>query len=231
MRKLIFVCRRRADISHEQYAKLLVEGHIPIALKHHPALTKYVVNVVDRAQIPGSPELDSIGELSFATLADYRERLYDSAEGQRIVGKDVAGFMGGADSYECTEHVQKDRRVERPLPRRSPGVKLIAAVKRSPGLTHAQFVEHWLTRHVPLALQHHVGLTKYVTNVVDARLSPEGDEYDGFGELCFASEADYRDRLYGSEEGRRIIEEDIPRFLGPMQAWFVTEHVAKLPGA
>jgi len=231
MRKLVFLCRRRPDITHAEYAKLLVEGHIPIALEHHPALRKYVVNVVDRVQIPGSRELDSIGELSFGSLEDYRERLYGSAEAQRIVAKDVAGFMGGADSYECTEHIQKHYRVAPPLPRRSPGVKLIAAVKRRSDLTHQQFVEHWLTRHVPLALEHHIGLTKYVTNVVDSRLSPAGDDYDGFGELCFASEADYRDKLFDSAGGRRIIEEDMARFLGPMEAWFVTEYVAKLPGA
>lgn len=229
MRKLVFLCRRRPDITHERYAELLLGGHVPIALRHHPAMRKYVVNIVERAQLPGSPELDSIGELSFATLADYRERLYDSEEGRRIVGEDVARFMGGVHSYECTEHVQKDVTGPPTVGRRSASVKMVSAVKRRPGTSHDEFVEHWLGRHVPLALEHHVGLVKYVTNVVDARLAPEGEDFDGIAELHFASEDDMRTRLFGSPEGRRIIEADIPRFLGPMQAWIVAEHVCKLP--
>jgi hypothetical protein len=30
MRKLVFLCRRRPDITHAEYAKLLVDGHIPM---------------------------------------------------------------------------------------------------------------------------------------------------------------------------------------------------------
>ena len=76
---------------------------------------------------------------------------------------------------------------------------------------------------MPLALEHHAGLVHYVTNVVDARLSAAGEDFDGIAELGFASEGDLRDRLYGSQEGRHLIEADIPRFLGPMYAWIVRE--------
>jgi uncharacterized protein (TIGR02118 family) len=230
MRKLVFLCRRRPDIGHQPYVDLLLGGHVPIALRHHPAMRKYVVNVVDRGQIPDSPEIDSVGELSFDSLADYRERLYDGDEGRRIVGEDVARFLGGVHAYECTEHVHKEGSRPPPVLReRSPVVKMIAAVKRRPGLTHDEFAAHWLERHVPLALEHHVGLVKYVTNIVDSRLSPDGEDFDGIAELHFASEEDLRMRMYGSEEGRRAIEADIPRFLGPMQAWIASEYVCRLP--
>ena len=36
MVKLIFLCRRRPDITHERYVELLLKGHVPIALRHHP---------------------------------------------------------------------------------------------------------------------------------------------------------------------------------------------------
>ncbi|HZR80155.1 MAG TPA: EthD domain-containing protein [Candidatus Binatia bacterium] len=230
MRKLVFLCRRRPDIDHRRYVERLLEGHVPIALRHHPTMRKYVVNVVDRVHVPGSAELDSVGELSFETLADYRERLYDSAEGQRIVGEDVAGFIGGVHAYECTEHVQKaPAAAPARLRERSPVVKMIAAVKRRAGLSHDEFARHWLERHVPLALEHHVGLVKYVTNVVDSRISPDGEDFDGIAELHFATEEDLRTRMFGSDEGRRAIEADIPRFLGPMQAWLASEYVCKLP--
>ncbi|MFN8642382.1 MAG: hypothetical protein U0802_12285 [Candidatus Binatia bacterium] len=80
MVKLIFLCHRRPDITHERYVELLLRGHVPIALRHHPALRRYTVNIVERGP-EDEAALDSIGELSFDSLADYRERLYDSPEG------------------------------------------------------------------------------------------------------------------------------------------------------
>ena len=228
MVKLVFLCRRRPDITHERYAELLLGGHVPIALRHHPTLRKYVVNIVERSQ-PGLPALDSVGELSFETLADYRERLYDSPEGERIVHRDVAGFMGGADAYATTEHVQKDVRPPAPLGRRSPGVKMVCPIVRAPGLTHGGFVSHWLERHVPLALRHHPGLVRYVTNVVDERLSPTGSDLDGIGELHFASPEALAADLFDSPDGERIIRDDMARFIGHTAAYFVAEHVQQVP--
>src|SRR3989449_9991690 len=106
MVKLVFLCRRRPDLTHEQYVARLLEGHVPLALHHHPTLRRYVVNVVEGTRGP-APPLDSIGELWFETLADYRERLYDSPEGARAVAHDVAGFLGGASAYLPTQHVPR----------------------------------------------------------------------------------------------------------------------------
>src|SRR2546427_8553861 len=106
MVKLVFLCRRRPDLTHERYVARLLEGHVPLALRHHPTLRRYVVNIVEGTRGP-APPLDSIGELWFDTLADYRERLYDSPEGERAVARDVAGFLGDADAYATVEHVQR----------------------------------------------------------------------------------------------------------------------------
>ena len=224
--KLLFLCRRRPDITHARYVELLLGGHVPVALRHHPTLVQYVVNVVDRSP-PGAAELDSVGELWFPSLADYRERLYDSPEGERIVRRDVAGFMGGSDAYATTEHVQKATAPAAPLGARSPGVKMICPIVRAAGLTHDAFVDHWLRHHVPLALRHHPGLVRYVTNVVDARLSPTGADLDGIAELHFASEAGRREGMFDSPEGERAIREDIPRFIGSTAAYDVGEYVQK----
>ena len=225
MIKLIFLCRRRPDITHERYAELLLHSHVPIALRHHPAMRRYTVNIVDQGP-PSEEALDSVGELWFDTLADYRERLYDSAEGERTVQQDVAGVLGGAHAYATTEHVQKDV-VGRPLGC-AQGVKMFCPLRRRPDLTHEQFVEHWLTRHVPLALEHHPRLLRYVTNVVDQRLSPSGPEWDGFGELSFASITDARQRIFASPEAERIVRADMARFIGHTFPYWVTEYVERL---
>src|SRR6266404_5754153 len=90
MVKLVFLCRRRPDLTHERYVERLLGGHVPLALRHHPTPRRYVVNIVEDTRGP-APPLDSIGELWFDTLADYRERLYDSPEGAGIIARGAAG--------------------------------------------------------------------------------------------------------------------------------------------
>src|SRR5437879_6450217 len=211
MVKLVFLCRRRPDITHERYAELLLRGHVPLALRHHPTLRRYVVNIVEDTRGP-APPLDSIGELWFDTLADYRERLYDSPEGAGIIARDVAGFMGSTAAYLASEHVQRAPAAPPDLGRRAPGGKLFACLGRLPGMTRAAFRTHWLERHVPLALRHHA-TTRYVTNVVDARLGGEGPDYDGFGELAFASAEDVRGRIYLSPRSEEHTELQSPMYL------------------
>lgn len=221
MVKLIFLCRRRPDISHDRYADLLLRGHVPIALRHHPTLRRYIINIVERGP-EDELELDSIGELSFDTLADYHERLYDSPEGQRLVAADVAEFMGGAHAYATTEVVQKSV-LARPISARAPGVKMCCPLRRRPDLTHEEFVRHWQTVHVPLALEHHPHMTRYVTNIVDRRLSPDAPDWDGFADITI----DPTHPLFGSPDGERIIRDDIARFIGHTFPYFVAEYVQK----
>jgi uncharacterized protein (TIGR02118 family) len=227
MVKLIFLCRRRQDLSQAEYATRLLEGHVPIALRHHPTMRKYVVNIVEGRR-GGAEDLDSIGELSFDSLGDFRERLYDSDDGRRVVERDVAGFLGGAHAYATREHVQKAPRETGPLGARSPGVKIVGLVRRPDGMTHEAFVEHWLERHVPLALRHHPGLHKYVTNVVEARLG-DGPDWDGIAELHFPSHEAMRTGFFDSPEGERVIREDMTRFIGVTWGYDVAEYVARVP--
>src|SRR5436309_14727456 len=184
MVKLVFLCRRRPDIDHARYVDLLLRGHVPLALAHHPTLRRYVVNVVEGTR-GSAPPLDSIGTLWFDSLADYREHLYDSPAGARAIADDVSGFLGRADAYATTEHVQRAP-AEPPSLGRTPGVKLLVALGRAPGQSREDFLHHWLERHVPLALEH-PGMSRYVTSVVDEPLGADAPPYDGFAEIHFAS--------------------------------------------
>lgn len=225
MVKLIFLCRRRPDITHDRYADLLLSGHVPLALKHHPSMRRYVVNIVEQTPA-GWNELDSVGELSFDSLDDFRERLYDSPAGRKIIEHDVAGFMGGAHAYATTEHIQRSLTAPT-LGARTPGVKLVCPLVRRAGMSHTEFVAHWLSRHVPLALQHHPGMTTYVTNVVDQRLGDNGAELDGIAELHFPSAQALATGMFDSPEGERIIRADIGRFIGRTAAYHVAEYLQK----
>ncbi|MFN8034413.1 MAG: EthD domain-containing protein [Acidimicrobiia bacterium] len=113
----------------------------------------------------------------------------------------------------------------------SPGVKMIAFVRRRPDLTRDEFAGHWLHRHAPLALRHHVGLWAYTQNVVIESLTEEGSGVDGIAELHFASRADYAERYYDSDEGKRAIRGDVARFTDPAAsaAALYTETVWRTP--
>lgn len=221
----MFFCRRRSDITHAQYAERVLEGHVPLALEHHTTMREYVVNIVDSALTPDAPEIDSVAQLSFDTMEDFRERLYDSPEGEKIIHADVIGFMGGADSYETTAHVHlapSGREMGHP----TPGPKLVMAIRRKSDLTHAQFVDHWLHHHAPLILERNPSASQYVTNVVDARISDEGPELDGIAELAFPSEEDMHRELFDPAKSQQVLA-DNAKFIESLRAYITTENPQK----
>jgi hypothetical protein len=226
--KIVFLCRRRPEITHDEYAAFVLEGHAPLALKHHPTLLRYVINIVESAP-PGGPELDSLPALYFANLEDFRERLYDSAEGQEIIRRDVARFMaGGADTYSTTEYVQRKLSpLAAPLGQRSPGSKEIWLLQRRAGMSRQAFVDHWLHVHAPLALASHPDLAQYVVSVVEARLSETGERWDGFAELHFLDGAGTREQDAAAKRGRARVEADLEGFCGRSLVYHVSEWVQK----
>jgi len=228
MLKMLFFCRRRPDIDHATYANMVLSDHVPLALRHHPTMVKYVVNVIDRVP-SGEIEYDSVAELSFDRIADYEERLYDSHHGEETIRRDVARFMGAAHAYKTTEHIHRELAVSAPLGSAHEIVKMICPIKRRAHLSHDEFVEHWTQRHRPLALRHHPGLIRYVANVVDQTLSADSPEWDGIGELYFANQQSLREDMFDSAHGEEEIRRDIERFIDHTCGYLATEYVQKRP--
>jgi uncharacterized protein (TIGR02118 family) len=85
--------RRAPGLTREEFARHWMEVHAPLARRHHPGICRYVQNVVVETLTPGAPEVDGIAELGFATLDDFRERMYDSPEGREIIAADVRTFL------------------------------------------------------------------------------------------------------------------------------------------
>src|SRR5207302_4742237 len=112
----------------------------------------------------------------------------------------------------------------------SPGVKRVSFVHRNPSLTHEAFARHWADVHTPIARQHHPTLWRYCQNVVrEVLVDTVGDasEIDGVSELSFRSLEDMTERMYDSEQGRRVAAADIASFLDVPRGWRVLarEHV------
>lgn len=86
--------------------------------------------------------------------------------------------------------------------------KRLGILRRKDGITHEQFVDHWMTRHAALCMKL-PGLRRYSINLVERGRFPHFD-YDGFSELWFDSEADL-DAALKSPEGRTLLA-DLPSF-------------------
>jgi EthD domain len=187
MVKLVFLCRRRPDITHEHYTRMLLGDHAPLALAHHQTMWRYVVNIVEES-LGGSPPLDSIGELFFQTLADFQERLYDSPEGERLVARDVARFMGGADAFATREHGLRAPLSPQRLGERSPGTKLLLCLRRRSDASPEKFVPDWLASHAAPLLERGI-VQACVANIVEERLGRDVPDYDGIVELWLPGNA------------------------------------------
>jgi hypothetical protein len=203
--KLLFLCRRRADVTHERYAALLLEGHVSLALRHHPTMRRYTVNIVEEA-LGAAPPLDSIAALSFETLGDFRERLYDSPEGERTIARDVAGFLGGADAYATREHVVRAPEDAARPGVRSPGVKLVLCLRRAAEQPYDAFLRTWFERRIAAVLAC-PEVRGYVANAVEERLTAAAPAYDGIAEvhLAGAPTADVL-HLHGAAAAYRVAE-------------------------
>jgi EthD domain-containing protein len=119
-------------------------------------------------------------------------------------------LLGG---YLVDEVVQKDYERTWSSGRQSPGVKLIPFVRRRPDLTLEAYSQHWRERHGPLAVARQPGFWHYVQNHIVDYLTDTTPRWDGIGELHYRTVDDVLTRSFDSEEGMRLIMEDVERFM------------------
>ena len=215
MTKVITFLTRAAGEDAATFRRRCLEECAPALLR--PALPprRYVLNLVETAVQPmemAEPweEGATAAQVSPATAFDVIEEAWV---------EDVRGFLARAAAAREAAGIRTSRayayrveeNVEREYPRtwrdgeRAPGVKAVILVRRKEGITPTQFERHWRESHAPLALRHHVGMWKYVRNVVQEILHPSAPVADGIVELHFPTVRDQRERLYDSEEGKAII--------------------------
>jgi uncharacterized protein (TIGR02118 family) len=125
------------------------------------------------------------------------------------------------DVWRVQTHVRLDSPVvpgaapDGGVPEVVPEVVMVSFVTRLESLSHEQFVRHWTERHTPLALRHHIGMCGYRQHVVRRAYTPGGRSIDGIAELVFATRDDFDQRYYDSDAGKRVIREDVARFIQP----------------
>lgn len=123
-------------------------------------------------------------------------------------GDALPSLPPGAHAWEVDERPQWDDR-----PPGVDGIKRVVFVHRLPSIDREAFAAHWSERHAPLARTHHPAMWHYVQNIVTAPLSADTPDIDGIAELSFASVDDMRNRMFDSDEGRKVIAADVARFI------------------
>jgi uncharacterized protein (TIGR02118 family) len=128
-------------------------------------------------------------------------------------------FDAPVTAYLVDERIQIDWTRGWPDGEPTPAVEHLAFVPRIPSVTHEQFAEHWSERHTPLVRVHHPGMARYVQNVITVPLTPVARELDGVAQLYFRTSYDLHERYFDSEEGQRIVFEDVAKFLERGTGW------------
>ena len=106
-------------------------------------------------------------------------------------------------------------------------IKTVGLLTRKKGLTHEDFVKHWLEVHAPLA--HAVpGVRRYVqSHIVEERTRPDipstDVEIDGIAELWY-DDRGAMERANASPEAKRL-HADGALFIGRIKSFVVDEKV------
>lgn len=89
IKQVCFVARR-ADVPRAEFERRYA-AHADIARVHHPAVSRYVQNLVVEAH--GAGAIDAISELWFDTVDDYRQHYYAGPGSPDVVRTDVVDYL------------------------------------------------------------------------------------------------------------------------------------------
>lgn len=164
------------------------------------------------------------GPLSRSGDNDTRPPRFDAAV---LAGGDGRALRAALDGLgELRAYRARGRVIKAAAPR--PGVFMVSPVFRAAQISHAAFDRHWRRRHAPLALCHHPGMCEYEQQVIEEVLTPDAPGFDGVALLGFPRIEDYRERMFGSDEGRAAIFADTRRFLDLRRSEAVLAREARL---
>lgn len=91
IKQVCFVARR-ADVPRAEFERRYA-AHTDIARVHHPAVSRYVQNLVVEAHGDGAGAIEAISELWFDTVDDYRQRYYAGPGSPDLVRTDVVDYL------------------------------------------------------------------------------------------------------------------------------------------
>jgi uncharacterized protein (TIGR02118 family) len=174
-------------------------------------------------------EARSLGETTAAGRACYHALVEIGGDERARAAVDALGEVAVAYAYRIEQRRVKAYPRTWPDGARTPGVEIVAAMRRRPALSREAFDAHWRDRHAPLARRHHPGMWECRQCTVQEGLTVGSPDFDGSAIVGFPTTLDCQTRLYDSPEGEALILEDLARFvdLGRSQATFTGEYVLR----
>ncbi len=218
--KLLFFAKRAPSLTREEFQQTYLTEHARGPLEHFPKLARYVINVVDLGWEPKFDHplanTDVVAEMWFEELGDFMNvgRRFDSSDTFLAMREEASTFFGEIFAYHVLPGVQRDYARNWPDGAPSPGVKMVYPVQRKEGITHEQFEEHWVKKHVPIVLKYMNGISRYVTNPVVRKVG-KAPEVDGFVELHYLDASALDGPRYNAPEADAIMAEDVAQFITP----------------
>ncbi len=103
-------------------------------------------------------------------------------------------------------------------------IKRASLLQRKPGITHEEFVKHWVEIHAPMA-RACPGIARYALTIVKSAstrkdVAPFEIQVDGIAELWFKSQTDFD--AYSNSPATRRLRDDGATFIG-REIDFITE--------
>ena len=103
-------------------------------------------------------------------------------------------------------------------------IKRASLLQRKPGISHEEFVKHWVEIHAPMA-RACPGIARYALTIVKSAstrkdVAPYEIQVDGIAELWFKSQADFD--AYSTSPATKRLRDDGATFIG-REIDFITE--------
>ena len=212
---------KRPDISDEKFHTHWRTIHADLAVRIS-ALRRYVQSHRIAHAIPGfSSPYDGAAEIWFDDLPT-AQGLKGNPEYIDGAFQDEPNFI---DVPRLTFLNTRENVVVAgpPLAKDAPGVKGVFLVKRKPGLSVAEFQDHWRNTHAPLVPKT-PGLCRYVQcHVCPESYDNDTPAFDGVAELSWPDLATF-ERSWASDELQVEQFEDVKRFVdGQNSVGFLAE--------
>lgn len=170
---------RKPGTTHAEFMRYWLDVHAPMALKV-PGMRGMICHEVTMvstasAQLPGGPrvEIDGVAE-SWKEETSSLQNADAPAEAKAWYA-DGPRFVGQIKGFRVRENVF--------VPPQRGGAGLIALLKRKPGQSAAQFAEHWLNVHGPMAREVPEVSGLILNQVISEARRGDIPPLTGFGEI------------------------------------------------
>ncbi len=222
MLKSVVLISRKPGLSRAQFVQHYETSHVPLVKEVFAGLiTDYRRNFVQLegailGDAAAATDFDSVTEISYKDRASYDRMLdlhFNTDVGTRIAA-DEAKFL---DSTKTRFFLVEEHGGKVDAAPAGATLKVVALLVRKPGLSRADFLNYYETRHVPLIQRSFTGhLVEYRRNFIEPDGAILGDaagaaDFDVVTEIWFKDRASYDAMLAmhaKTDVGKRIAEDE-----------------------